>query len=118
MMKIGIIGPCAAGKTTLIEGLKKYGIPAKHIAQEHSYVADMWRQLVKPDVLIYLDVSYMISLERRKMDWSEAEYEEQLNRLINARQNADLYLKTDEMTPNQVLEQVVDFLNREFAWDK
>ena len=53
--KIGVVGPCAAGKTTLIAGLRNHGYTAKHIAQEHSYVPAMWQLLTNPDILIYLD---------------------------------------------------------------
>jgi deoxyadenosine/deoxycytidine kinase len=110
-MKIGIVGPCSAGKTTLITGLKKYGYEARHIAQEHSYVADMWKRITNPDVLIYLDVSFPLTLSRRNMDWTEIEYAEQLHRLRHARQHADLYIPTDSLSPEQVIEQVLAFLD-------
>lgn len=107
---IGIVGPCAAGKTTLVSRLKEHSYAGKHIAQEHSYVADMWKRLSDPHVLIYLDVSYPLSLERRKMNWSEKEYHEQLHRLRNARENADLYINTDILTTDEVFNMVLDFL--------
>jgi deoxyadenosine/deoxycytidine kinase len=110
-LKIGIVGPCAAGKTTLIAGLKHHGYFGKHIAQEHSYVADMWLRLVKPDILIYLDVSYPLTLERRNMNWSPKEYAEQVRRLDHARQHADLFLNTDNLSIADVLDQVIEFLN-------
>jgi thymidylate kinase len=107
---IGIVGPCASGKTTLISGLRANGYVGKHIAQEHSYVADMWRRLTNPDLLIYLDVSYPLTLERRKMNWSEEEYNTELDRLRHAREHADFYLKTDNLSPEEVLERVLTFL--------
>jgi hypothetical protein len=110
MQKIGVVGPCAAGKTTLISGLKQCGIDARHIAQEHSYVPDMWQRLTNPDILIYLDISYVLTLQRRKMDWTEPEYIEQVHRLRHARQHADLYIDTDNMSTQQVLQAVLDFL--------
>jgi len=110
-MLIGIVGPCAAGKTTLIAGLKQHGYDqVRHIAQEHSYVPYMWQRLVHPDVLIYLDVSYPLTLQRRQMDWTEAEYAEQGHRLRHARQHAHLYLQTDNLSSQQVLERVLEFL--------
>jgi len=109
-LKIGVVGPCAAGKTTLIAGLKQRGYIGKHIAQEHSGVADMWQRLTHPDVLIYLDVSYPLTLIRRNMNWTEQEYDEQVNRLRHARQYADLYLKTDDLTIQEVLSLVLSFL--------
>jgi deoxyadenosine/deoxycytidine kinase len=109
-MRIGIVGPCAAGKTTLIAGLNQCGYESRHIAQEHSYVPDMWRRISHPDVLIYLDVSYPLTLERRKMNWTEKEYEDQILRLRHAKMNANLYLQTDQMTIEDVLNAVLEFL--------
>jgi deoxyadenosine/deoxycytidine kinase len=114
-LKIGIVGPCAAGKTTLIASLKQAGYEARHIAQEHSYVSDMWQRLTNPDVLIYLDVSYPLTLQRRKINWTIEEYEIQLERLRHARLNADLYIQTDGLEPQAVLEQVLAFLKRRYA---
>jgi len=107
---IGIVGPCAAGKTTLVSALRNRGLPAKAIAQEHSHVADMWQRLTKPAVLIFLEVSYTVSLQRRRLNWTEAEYEIQLQRLRHAHQHADLRIATDELAPEQILELVLDFL--------
>ena len=110
-LKIGIVGPCAAGKSTLKSGLTNEIFIPKQIAQEHSYVPDMWKRLTNPDVLIYLDVSYPITKIRRKLTWTENEYMIQVNRLQNARENADLYINTDHTTPNEVLELVLAFLD-------
>lgn len=109
-LKLGIVGPCAAGKSTLIAGLSQHGLLGKHIAQEHSYVPDMWLRLTHPDLLIYLDVSYPITLQRRKLNWTLAEYEEQVHRLRHARLHANLYLNTDALSPQEVLQSVLSFL--------
>jgi deoxyadenosine/deoxycytidine kinase len=109
-LKIGIVGPCAAGKSTLIAGLRLLGYQAKHIAQEHSYVKDMWQRLTNPDILIYLDVSYPATLERRKLNWTEAEYQVQIQRLEHAYQHADLIIDTDPLQPEQVADKVVKFI--------
>jgi GTPase SAR1 family protein len=108
---IGVVGPCAAGKTTLVGGLQQAGYEARHIAQEHSYVADMWKRLTNPDKLVYLHVSYPLTLTRRKLDWTEAEYCEQIHRLRHARQFADYYVDTDSLSPQQVLDLVLQFLH-------
>ena len=110
ILKIGVVGPCSSGKSTLIAGLNRHGFWGKHIAQEHSFVADMWSRLAQPDVLIYLDVSYPIAQQRRKLDWSEADYQEQVHRLRHARRHADYYLNTDPLSPQQVLDRVIAFL--------
>ncbi len=108
--RIGIVGPCTAGKSTLIHNLHLPQIELRHIAQEHSYVLYMWQAISKPDWLIYLDVSYAESLRRKNLNWSEAEYREQLRRLSHARQHAHFYLLTDGLTPQQVSQQVTAFL--------
>ena len=108
---IGVVGPCGAGKTTLIVALKSMGYQASHIAQEHSYLPNMWARLVNPDILVYLNASFVVSTQRRKLDWSRQEYNEQLRRLQDARQHADLVIETDELTPSEVLHRVLDFVN-------
>jgi guanylate kinase len=110
--KIGIVGPCACGKSTLIEGLAKHGYQAKHIVQEHSYVQGMWQIISNPDILIYLDVSYQESLRRRSMNWTQQEYEVEQDRLKHARTNAHVYLETDGLTPAEVLDRVLKFLKK------
>lgn len=107
---IGVVGPCSAGKTTLIQGLTTRGYSARHIAQEHSFVPDMWKRITNPDKLIYLDVSYEISMKRRQLDLSKKEFEIQLERLSHSRQHADFLLNTDNLTREEVLEQVDHFL--------
>jgi ABC-type cobalamin/Fe3+-siderophores transport system ATPase subunit len=109
-MIIGVVGPCAAGKTTLIQGLKRLGYFAKHIAQEHSYVPNMWQRITHPDILIYLDVSYSLTMQRRKLDWTIAEYQKELFRLRHAREHAHLYVNTDGLSPEEVLRVVVGFV--------
>jgi cytidylate kinase len=107
---IGVVGPCGSGKTTLIAGLERSGYRCRHIAQEHSYVAAMWQILTKPDILIYLNASFPVSTARRNLDWQEKDHREQLRRLVHARQHAHLYIDTDALTPQQVLEKALDYL--------
>ena len=101
---------CGSGKSTLVTGLKLLGINGKHIAQEHSYVQTMWLQLVHPDLLIFLDASYPVTVHRRNLNWSEEEYQEQHRRLAHAREHADLYIFTDPLTSAQVIKTVLEFL--------
>jgi thymidylate kinase len=108
---IGIVGPCAAGKSTLVNGLKERGYLARGIAQEHSYAPSMWQRITNPDILIYLDVSYDNTIRRRQLDWTSREYAEQLVRLQHARQHADLYLDTNPLTIPDVLTKVTTFLD-------
>jgi hypothetical protein len=111
-MRIGVVGPCSAGKSTLIANLRGVpGVELRHIAQEHSYVQNMWQRISRPDWLIFLDVSYPVTLERKNLNWTEAEYQEQQRRLAHARDHAHLYILTDHLAPREVLEQVLAFLD-------
>ncbi len=107
---VGVVGPCGAGKSTLIAGLRGYGIQGRHIAQEHSYVQHMWQRIVNPDVLIYLQASFPVCTQRRKLSWNEADYLEQLRRLEHARGHADLVIDTDALPAEGVLSRAVSFL--------
>lgn len=109
-MLIGVVGPCGAGKSSLVAGLKARGYSVRHIAQEHSYVPDMWKRLSNPDLLIYLQVSYENTVIRRKLNWTYEEYAEQLHRLRHARQHADLYLDTNPLTFEEVLRTAISFI--------
>jgi deoxyadenosine/deoxycytidine kinase len=109
-MKIGIVGPCAAGKTTLANNLRQAGYDAHAIAQEHSQVQTMWQQIGQPDVLIYLDAALATICERLNVDWEPSYLDEQNRRLTHARAHADLMLATDGLTREQVAARVVDFL--------
>ena len=110
--KIGLVGPCAAGKSTITGLLRLRGLNIKPIAQEHSYVQQMWQIITKPDVLIFLDVTYENTILRRKLNWNREEYEEQLRRLGHAYQHADLVIDTNGLTPAQVAEEILAFINK------
>lgn len=109
---IGVVGVCGSGKTTLVNGLTSLGFDLRHIAQEHSYVTTMWLQITHPDILIFLDASYPETTRRRKLDWTMDEYMEQQRRLAHAREHCHFYLLTDSLTPTQMLEQVLSFLEQ------
>ena len=107
---IAVVGPCAAGKTTLIEGLVEQGYRARQIAQEHSYVPQMWQILTKPDVLIYVDASYESCTQRKQLNWSVTDYERQIERLAHARQHCDIYLNTEGISAQVALELALEAL--------
>lgn len=104
---IGVVGPCGSGKTTLVTALRLRGWHARQIAQEHSHVQDMWRRLGAPQVLVFLDASFVTCTERKRFDWPEQDYLEQRRRLENARQECDVYIQTDGLSPQTVLDQVL-----------
>jgi len=107
---VGIVGPSKSGKSTLKKGLEEKGYTVKHIAQEHSFAPSMWRTIARPDVLIYLDVSFDQTLLRGLPNWNEAEFEEELFRLAHARKNADICIQTDELSKENVLENALNIL--------
>ena len=103
---IAIVGPCAAGKSTLAVALRALGYNVREVVQEHSYVPTMWQRITNPDYLVYLDVSWEVARRRRATDAGPEWWEEQRHRLRHARRHADLYLLTDDLTPAEVLEEV------------
>ena len=109
-MRIAVVGPCAAGKSMLVERLRALGYEARQVSQEHSGVPTMWRMLHPPDVLIYLDASLPTIARRREIDWGEEYLLELRNRLRHARQHCDFYLQTDGLSEEEVLEKVLAFL--------
>ncbi len=112
---IGVVGPCGSGKSTLIAGLEREGFKCRHIAQEHSYVPSMWQKITNPDLLIFLNASFETCTQRRKLNWVEADYLEQLHRLSHARQHANLIVETDTLTPNEVLERALIFVKSKIS---
>ena len=110
MKVVDVVGPCCAGKSTLIRVLTALGYPAKHIAQEHSFAPRMWQVIGQPDVLVFLDVSYPVAQQRRWMNWQPKDLDEQQRRLRDAREHCDLYLPTDALTAEQVRQEVLEFL--------
>lgn len=116
-IRIGIVGPCSSGKTTLVNALKGYGLNVRHIAQEHSYVPYMWQHISKPDILIFLDVSFPVSQQRRSLNWKYSDYEEQQKRLVHARQHADLTINTDDLSVEKILDTVLNFLYEKLSSD-
>jgi hypothetical protein len=109
--RIIVVGPCAAGKTTLAGRLqiKQYDIHT--CAQEHSHVPRLWKKYCRADVLVYLDANLnTISQRQNRSDWTQARLGEQHRRLADARLHCDFYLRTDELTREQVAARVEGFL--------
>jgi cytidylate kinase len=109
---VAIVGPCASGKSSLVRRLEALGYSVRHVAQDHSHVPDMWRRLTDPDLLIYLDVELSTIARRRRISWGERYLADEHHRLRHARQHCDFYLATDNLTEEEVLEQVVAFLEK------
>lgn len=115
-LRVAVVGPCASGKSTLVAALREAGYDARHPAQEHSYVKDMWQRLVDPDVLVYLDLSHEAYRERRPKDDAGPEYlAMQRERLSHAREHADLVVETSEMSAEAVRDVVLGALADTFG---
>ncbi len=116
-MRITLVGPCASGKSMLAHALKSRGYDAHQCSQEHSYVPDMWRRICRPDVLVYLDAGLETIRTRRQIDWGKSYLNILHDRLRDARRHCDLYVLTDNLTPEEVLERVLAFL-RDFEFQE
>lgn len=111
---IAVVGVCAAGKSTLVNGLRALGLNAREVLQEHSYVPNMWQRITKPDLLIFLDCSIETTRTRR----SDRHFEtwlldEERHRLRHAREHCDLYIATDDLTPDEILARSLALVNRD-----
>ena len=110
-LRVAIVGPCAAGKSTLVSALLQAGYEARHVAQEHSYVPAMWQRISQPDILVYLDANLeAITVRRPTFRFSRADLAEQNRRLAHAREHCDLYVDTSDLTPVEVHERYLSFL--------
>ncbi len=107
---IAVVGPCASGKSTLVKALRARGYDAREVAQEHSYVATMWQRVAEPDLLVFLDVSHEVASRRRVSETSSTWWDELELRLHHARRHADLTVNTDDLSPEEVLDRALSFL--------
>ncbi|NTU62336.1 MAG: hypothetical protein HGB05_02790 [Chloroflexi bacterium] len=109
---IAIVGPCAAGKSTLRDRLLARGFTqVRVVAQEHSGVRDLWKMRGYPDCLIFLDAEAATANARQnRSDWTSAAHAEQLNRLQHARTACNLYIPTDDLAPDEVANRVEIFI--------
>ena len=113
--RIAVTGVCASGKTTLTAGLTRLGYVAYSVPQEHSFVKRLWeKQHPDVNILVLLDARYETTKRRRpEIAYGPERLEEQRARLATARESCDLYLPTDDLTIEQVLETVVNWVE---AW--
>ena len=109
--RIVVVGPCAAGKTTLVNQLRPKGYNIRSCAQEHSYVPQLWRTFSRADVLIYLDADPItIARRQQRSDPTRLHLDAQRQRLSHARSHCDLYVPTDDLTRQEVADVVEAFL--------
>lgn len=110
--RVAVVGICASGKSTLVDRLQGEGYDARSCAQEHSHVPDMWRRLSRPQALIYLDASLTVIRQRNGVRYEEAYIQRQRERLRHARVHCDLYIRTDELSLEQVFSEACRGLER------
>jgi len=109
--RIVVVGPCAAGKSTLVGNLTK-GYNIRSCAQEHSSMPQLWKRFSKAEILIFLDAELpTIARRQQRSDWTQARLDEQRLRLAHARAHCDLYLPTDDLSRTQVADRVEKFLH-------
>lgn len=114
--RIAIVGVCASGKSMLADALDDHGYNVRCLAQEHSFVPGMWRAHGQPNILIYLDAGLeTIKARTGRNDWTAAQVAEQRRRLADARRYCDLYLPTDGLAEEEVVETVLTFLDDWFS---
>lgn len=108
---IKVVGVSASGKSTLVAGLRQAGYHARPASQEHSNVADLWRQLDPPRFLIYLDTSLEMQQQRRPdVTWTADDLAEEQARLAHALAHADLHINTTALDAATVLQIALRFL--------
>lgn len=110
MDDVVLVGPCAAGKTTLARGLRAHGFRVHPIAQEHSGIRDLWRKHAAQS-LVYLDVDLINVHRRGRASFPGWLHQEQRQRLAEARAGADYYLDTSGLSIAEVLQHVLEFLS-------
>ncbi len=110
-LRVVVVGPCASGKTTLVERLRSHGYDAYVCAQEHSEISTLWRHL-EPDAVIALDVDLGTIRRRRGAEWPETIYREQLRRLAAARSAANVTIDAATLDRDAVVNVALRALSR------
>lgn len=62
-------------------------------------------------MLVFLEVNYENTLKRSTLQWYESDYLKQLERLANARENANLIINTNNFTQDEVLKIILNEIN-------
>ncbi len=112
---VTIVGICGSGKTELARRLQARGVRARVVAQEHSEVPALWRHEQAPDLLVYLDASAQTVRRRGRTGLRPALLREQRRRLADARRHADLCLRTDGLSPEEVEAAVLRLLAERYT---
>lgn len=110
---IKVVGISGSGKSTLVRCLREHGYDARPVSQEHSDIPDLWQHFERPYALIYLSVNVQAQKERRPHgDWTYLGLVQERNRLASALDAADIRIDTSRLSPEQVCEIAIRFLNQ------
>jgi len=110
-MRVVVTGVCVSGKTTLVKSLRELGIDAYNVAQEHSTIKKLWNHK-QPDILIVLDVRLESIHQRRIVPWGDDRLAVQRQRLCDAYEHADLHIQTDELSKDEIVQCVLEYIRR------
>jgi hypothetical protein len=94
----------------VVRALRMHGYDAHVTSQEHSAVSNLWNRQ-QPSVLIALQADLeSVRLRRRNPRWSRTVWQAQQDRLADAFAHADYVADTSNLNANQVVREVLDFL--------
>lgn len=113
---VGVVGVCAAGKSTLATGLQARGYRVVSIPQEHSSVRRLWLHR-GVERLVMLDATYETTCKRRTITYGPQRLADQRERLRYAREACDLYLPTDDLNIAEVSDAVAAAIEAWIAAD-
>lgn len=66
----------------------------------------MWFKITHPDYLVYLQVDYPTTISRKQLDWTQAEYDEQIYRLRDAYAHANLVIDTSRLSLDATVDRI------------
>lgn len=110
-MRLVVAGVCVSGKTTLVKSLQDLGFDALNVAQEHSTIKKLWNHK-EPDILVVLDAQLASIRQRRIVPWGEERLAVQRERLSDAFEHADVYIHTDDLSKDDIVQHVLEHIRR------
>jgi cytidylate kinase len=109
-VKIAVVGSCGSGKSTIVHELRRRGYEAYVVGQEHSAVANLWKQK-NPDELVFLEVNLAALRQRRSPEWPEWLFHQQQSRLTSAREAASVRIDTSQISVEETIDEIIAALD-------